>query len=78
MLELTLLKYHMYYLCAIVDRSSKHNSELSSEGIEFSCTLDKLFCRGESIALRRSKENFRALVRRRASRTEVVTMSQVR
>jgi hypothetical protein len=75
--DLTLLQYHAAKLDTIVDHTLKCHPELAGEGIEYVWVLAKLFYHSQAIALKRSKDKFRALVQRCTSSTEVVTISQV-
>ena len=61
--EKTLLQLHGEKLGVTVDRTPKCHPEIASEGIEYGWAFCKLRYRGSSIALKRTKDSFRDLVR---------------
>ena len=61
--EKTLLQLHGEKLGVTVDRTPKCYPEIAGEGIEYGWAFCKLRYRGSSIALKRTKDSFRILVR---------------
>ena len=61
--EKTLLMLHGEKLGVTIDRTPKCHPEIAGEGIEYGWAFSKLKYRGSSIALKRTKESFRDLVR---------------
>ena len=71
--EETLLQCHGKAMGMIVDHSPIAHPEVAGEGVEYDWGFSKLFYRRHPLAVKRSKEKFRDLVRKCISRETITT-----